>query len=475
MSPADTKSSPQQVLADFRSLLEKQALVLELERQHPGPRAEITLQLLEKQHQEELKTRINRLHPADIAFVLENLPLDERSRIWRLVNPEHDGAVLLEVTDAVRDTLLADMDRREILEAADHLETDELVELVPELPSEVVPEILGALERPERERVQSALHFPDGSVGALMDTDIISVRTDTSLDAVLRYLRRLGRAPSGPLMVAQRDGTLIGLLHVEDVLTHDGETPVSEVMQRDPVAFHTNDEAEAASLSFERYDLPAAPVVNSHGRPVGVLNAADVHQYLHEQSQQDLLSQAGLREEEDLFAPIRQAARNRWAWLALNLFTAFLATRVIDTFEGAIEKTVALAALMPIVASVGGNTGNQTVALVIRGLALEQLGTHNLWPLVRKEVSIALLNGLVWGGVMAVITWLLYGKWLLALIMLAAMVMNLILASLVGIFVPFGLKLLGRDPVMGSSVLLTALTDGMGFFLFLGLAAAFLG
>ncbi|MCU0766984.1 MAG: magnesium transporter [Gammaproteobacteria bacterium] len=463
-------------LAHIQYLLDKQDLVQEVVHKTEMPRHDLVENLVTRQQLEELRRQINVLHPADIAYVLESLPLERRRRIWELVDSTHDGAVLLEVSDAVRRTLIADMDRAELVDAAEQLESDEIADLVPDLPKDVVPELMGKLDLEDRAQVQSALSFPEGSVGALMDFEFVAVREDVNLDVVLRYLRRLGELPAGSnlLMVTDREGLFRGILPVEALLIHEGEVAVVDVMIRDPVVFHTNDAAEDAAQAFERYDLIVAPVVTVHNKLVGCLKVDAVLDLIQAESQKDLLAQAGLSEDVDLFAPVWRAARSRWFWLALNLVTAFIASRVIGQFEDSIQKIVALAALMPIVASVGGNTGNQTLALMIRGFALRQINPGNFGYLVRKEVVVALLNGLLWGGVMGGITWLLYGQLPLAGIMLAAMVLNLMLAALAGLFIPMALKLVRQDPALGSSILLTGLTDSMGFLIFLGLATLFL-
>ena len=463
-------------LAHIQFLLDKQELVQEVVHKTEMTRHELVENLVERQQTEELRRQINSLHPADIAYVLESLPLERRRRIWELVDGSHDGAVLLEVSDAVRPTLIADMDREELVDAAEQLETDEIADLVPDLPKDVVPELLGKLNLEDRAQLQSALSFPEGSVGSLMDFDVVMVREDVTLDVVLRYLRRRGELPaaSNLLMVTDRDGALRGILPVEALLVHDGEERVADVMIRDPVFFHTNDSARDAAQSFERYDLIVAPVVTVHNRLVGCIKVDAILDLIQEISQKDLLGQAGLSEDVDLFAPVWRAARSRWFWLGLNLVTAFIASRVIGQFEGSIEKIVALAALMPIVASVGGNTGNQTLALMIRGYALRQINPGNFRYLVLKEIAVALVNGLLWGGVMAGITYLLYEQWPLAVIMFAAMVLNLLLAAFAGLLIPAGLKAVRQDPALGSSILLTGLTDSMGFLIFLGLATVFL-
>ena len=474
---ADHQKSLQATLQHILELLDKQRLVENLVSRQPMPQHDLVQSLVARQHRTELQNRLARLHPADIAYVLESLPVEDRLQVWALVPAELDGAVLLEVSDAVRETLVADMDRREILQVAQHLDSDEIADLVPDLPKDVVPDFLGSLPSEDRAEVQTVLAFPEGSVGALMDLDMVSVREDKSLDVVQRYLRVRGDLPThfNQLVVVDREGVLKGALPLTTLVSSDPEATVGEVMDREPTFFHTYDEAREAALAFERYDLLSAPVVNAHRQVVGRLAVDAVMDHVRDTAEKEMLTQAGLQEDEDLFAPIAKSARNRWAWLALNLLTAFVASRVIGVFEGTIEKVVALAALMPIVASIGGNTGNQTAALTIRGLALDQIQEGNIGYLLRKEVTVSLLNGLVWGSVMALVTYAIYREHHLGLIMLAAMMLNLLLASLAGVFIPLGLRAAGRDPALGSSVILTAITDAMGFLIFLGLAAIFLG
>ncbi|MET0091127.1 MAG: magnesium transporter [Candidatus Thiodiazotropha sp.] len=477
MQPAKRQhKNLQAILTHINELMDKQALISSLVTKQQMRRHDLVQGLVAKQLANELRRQINQLHPADIAYVLERQPLERRGTLWELVDPALDGAVLLEVSDAVRDSLLADMDRGEILKAAVHLDSDDIAELVPDLPQQMVPELLASLEHQDRERVQSALGFPEDTVGAIMDFDFLAVREDNSLDVVLRFLRRRERLPaaSAPLLVVDRENTLQGTLALEAILTHPGETRVAEVMRRQPVVFHTSDPAADAASAFERYDLIAAPVVNAHNQPVGYLLVDAVLDYVHEVSQRDLLAQAGLREGEDLFAPIWHSARNRWPWLGLNLLIAFVASRIIGQFEHTIAQVVALAALLPITASVGGNTGNQTLALVIRGLSMGQVERGNFPRLLGKELSIGLMNGVLWGGLMGLVVWGIYGQPMLGGVMLGAMVLNLLLASLAGVLIPVGLKRYGQDPALGSSILLTGITDTLGFLVFLGLAAWFL-
>lgn len=473
---ADQRRDIKHTLAHVRELLRKQEVVQALVHRQQGSRQDLVESLVLRQHEAELAQRLATLHPADIAYLLGSLPGDQRLRLWRLVPAELDGAVLLEASDDVREFLIADMDKGEILNAARELDGDDVAELVPHLPSHLVPELLGSLEAEDREQAHRALAFPEGTVGALMDFDMIPIREDKRLDVVLRYLRRFERLPghTDKLMVVDKGSHLVGVLSLQDLLVHDPDVTVAEVMERDPVRLRTDDAPEAAARVFERYDLVSAPVVNAYGQLIGRLTVDQVMDVAVESAQEDMLAQVGLEPESDLFANVWRAARNRWPWLIINLCTAFIASRVIGVFEDTIERVVALAALMPIVASIGGNTGNQSVALTIRGLALDQIDPRNAPFLVAKEVGVGLINGLIWGGFMALVTFLLYQDPLLGFIMGLAMLLNLVLAATVGVGIPLGLKALGRDPAMGSSIFLTFMTDAGGFFIFLGLAAALL-
>jgi magnesium transporter len=467
---------PHLVLDNIRSLIASQAVQRTLADRSAGPRHDLQTGLLRRQQDNQLSRAVNTLHPADIAFVLENLPLDERELVWHMVAPHHDGAVLIEVNDAVRSSLLESMDHDEVLDAAETLDSDEIADLVPDLPSGVVNQLLERLEPDEQRRLRSALSFPEGTVGSLMEFDVAAVRADVSLDVVIRWLRRRGKLPVGidSLPVVKRDGTLIGSLLLQSLLTRPGDMTVQSVMQADTVSFHSNDAAGDAAKAFERYDLIAAPVTNIHDQLVGVLKVEAVLDHVREIGQRELLSQVGVRDEEDLFAPVWKSARNRGLWLALNLVTAFAASRVIGHFEPIIEQIVALAALMPIVAAVGGNTGNQTLALVIRGYALGQIPSHALYRLLVKETAVGFVNGMIWGGTMALATLLLYGDSGIALVMFIAMLMTLTIASVAGAVTPALLRKLGQDPAYGSAILVTGITDSLGFFIFLGLAAILL-
>jgi magnesium transporter len=427
-------------------------------------------------HQAELQHLLDALHPADIAFVLEALPLDERLAVWQRVKADRDGEILLEVSDAVRESLIADMDQREILAAVEPLDADELADLVEDLPTEVLPELMASLDAQQRERVQSALSWEDDQVGALMDFEMVTIREDVSLETVLRYLRRFEELPAqtDKLFVINQDNLLTGVLPLHWLLVNSPEKMVSEVMAPDVNTFHPGDDAYEVAQAFERYDLVTAPVVDDAGRLIGRITVDAMVDVIREEGESEALSRAGLREEEDIFASVWASLRNRWAWLAINLVTAFVASRVIGLFEGSIQRLVALATLMPIVAGIGGNSGNQTITMIVRALALNQITPDNAKRLWRKELAVSLFNGLIWGGVIGVVAWMLYGNVALGVVMTAAMTLNLLLAAFAGVGIPMLMMKFGRDPALGSSVMITAMTDSGGFFIFLGLATLFL-
>ncbi|HZX17529.1 MAG TPA: magnesium transporter [Pseudomonas sp.] len=470
------QESLQDRLAQVVELLHRHKVVEDLTHRQEGQHHSRVENLVHRQNLVELQRKLDDLHSADVAHILEALPLDDRLTIWQLVKVERDGDILLEVSDAVRETLLADMDDHEILAAARDMDADELADLASELPRDVVHELMETLDAQQRERVRSALSYEDDQVGALMDFEMVTIREDVSLEVVLRYLRRLKELPghTDKLFVVDYDGVLKGVLPVKRLLVNDPEKLVSEVMATDPVSFHPDEDGYDAAQAFERYDLISTPVVDKNGKLIGRLTIDEMVDLIREESESEVLNMAGLREEEDIFASVWKSLRNRWAWLAINLVTAFMASRVIGLFEDSIEKLVALAALMPIVAGIGGNSGNQTITMIVRAMALDQVSTGNTSRLIRKELGVGLVNGIVWGGVIGVVAYLLYDSWSLGVVMTAAMILNLLLAALMGVLIPMTLVRMGRDPALGASVMITAVTDSGGFFIFLGLASLFL-
>jgi len=412
------------------------------------------------------------LHPADIADILESLPVQKRLVLWDLVRSENEGDILIEVSDSVRQTLIADMDSTELLAAAEQLDTDEIADIAPDLPEEVLKDLLENLDIQNRERLQSALAYPEDSVGSLMEFEITTIREDLTLEVVLNYLRKIKKLPNhtDKLFVVDKDGLILGALPLERIIVNPPITKVKNIMAKEIVLFKPEDLADEASNAFERYDLVTAPVVDENNKLVGRLTVEAVMDFIRQESDNEKFSMAGLREEEDIFSSIWKSVQNRWAWLAINLLTAFIASRVIGIFEGSIEKVVALAALMPIIASIGGNSGNQTTAMIVRALAIGQLTQSSIRSLLYKEISVALLNGLIWGSIVGLFAFYLYDNADLGFVMAGAMGLNLILAAIMGVLMPILMHRLGKDPAVGSSVLITAMTDSGGFFIFLGLA-----
>jgi magnesium transporter len=428
--------------------------------------------LVSKKNISSLESLLGDLHPADIADILESLPVQKRLVLWDLVKSANEGDILIEVSDSVRQTLIADMDSTELLAAAEQLETDEIADIAPDLPEEVLKDLLENLDIQNRERLQSVLSYPEDSVGSIMEFEITTIREDLTLEVVLNYLRKIKKLPNhtDKLFVVDKDGLILGVLPLERIIVNAPTTIVKNIMAKEVVLFKPEDLADEASNAFERYDLVTAPVVDENKKLVGRLTVEAVMDFIRQESDNEKFSMAGLREEEDIFSSIWKSVQNRWAWLAINLLTAFIASRVIGIFEGSIEKVVALAALMPIIASIGGNSGNQTTAMIVRALAIGQLTQSSIRSLLYKEISVALLNGLIWGSIVGLFAFYLYNNADLGFVMASAMVLNLILAAIMGVLMPLLMHRLGKDPAVGSSVLITAMTDSGGFFIFLGLA-----
>jgi magnesium transporter len=469
----------QEHLQRVQALLEKHALVEAVAHNQEMPRAErqdLVGTLLHKQHLAELRETLEGLHPADIAYILEALPIEQRLLVWDEVKAERDGEILIEVSDAVRESLIATMSRQELREAAEQLDTDEIADLAPDLPQAVIHDVFKSLSIEEREQLRAAMSYPENAVGALMDFDMVTIRDDVTLEVVSRYLRRFDELPdhTDQLFVVDRDDVFKGTLPLNVLLVNEPEMDVKPLMVTDTITLHPDDKADQAAQAFERYDLVSAPVVDEEGKLVGRVTVNAVVDFIRAESESDVLNLAGLREEEDIFASVWKSAQNRWMWLALNLCTAFFASRVIGSFENTIEKYVALATLMPIVAGIAGNSGNQTTTIIIRSLALGQINPASARRLLGKELAISALNGLVWGGVAGLFAYLLYKNTLLGVVMTSAMLLNLLLGAVVGMLIPLTMQKMGKDPAIGSSVMLTAITDSGGFFIFLGLATLFL-
>lgn len=434
---------------------------------------------LDPQAVEQMREVLDDLHPADIAYVLEALPQDDRLAVWNLVAHESDGDILIEVNDGVRETLIDAMDRDDLVDAVENLDTDEIADLVEDLPPDVVAEVQEGLTHEERAQLRAAMSYPEESVGARMDFEMLTIREEVSLENVLRFLRRFESLPdhTDQVFVVNRQGTYLGSLPVTEILLHEPNVSVSALMRTDILTLNPLDDASDAAQAFERYDLVSAPVIDEAGRLVGRLTVNEVVDVIREEGDEGAFSAVGLDEDQDIFGSVWDSARSRWVWLGVNLCTAFFASRVISFFDGTIEKVVALAALMPVVAGMAGNSGNQTLTLLVRSMAMGQVTDANTMALFKKELLVSIINGIVWGVIAGLCSWLLYldseQGLLLGCVMALAMLLNIVLGALMGMIVPLVLKATGRDPAMGGSVLLTFMTDSGGFLIFLGLASIF--
>ena len=415
---------------------------------------------------------VNSLTPAEIGNLLESLPPAKRLMVWGLVDAEDDGEVLVHVGEEVRESLLMDMDEDEIVAAAESLDIDDLADLFDDLPDTVTDSVLQSLDRSDRERLEQVLSYPEDSAGRLMNPDAVTVRPDVSVDVVLRYLRLRGELPdhTDHLYVVSRRNQYLGRIALAKLITAQPETPINELVDDSQPPIFVDESSEAVAHQFADHDWITSPVVDENNVLLGRITIDDVVDIIRNQAEHQVLSAAGLDEEEDLFSPVPRAVRRRLVWLGINLATAFLAASVVGGFEATIEKIVALAELMPIVAGMGGNAGTQVLALMVRGLALGKVSESNIAVLLWKEVRVALMNGVVLGLLLGVIVWIWFRDIELSLVIASALTINLLSAASAGVMVPLTLRRMGFDPALAGGVILTTVTDVMGFLAFLGLA-----
>jgi len=436
-------------------------------------RLQAFFELIHEGDAEQLIENLEELHPAEIAHLLESLPREDRDKVWALIDLEHNGDVLLYVNDEIRSQLIKDADNDQLIAAAQAFDTDDLADIIVDLPEDVTQQVLQSLDEQHRLRLEAAMSYPEDSAGGLMNTDTINVREDLTLDVVIRYLRILGKIPemTDNLIVTDRDGIYLGTMLLTDLLTKNATLTVSEIMSRDTDAIPATMSAREVASLFSQRDLVSAPVVDENSKLLGRITIDDVVDVIRDEADHSLMSMAGLSEETDMFAPVVRSSRRRTLWLGINLLTALLASWVIGHFEDTIEKLVALAVLMPIVASMGGIAGSQTLTLVIRGIATGQVASSNARRLLNKEFAVGVLNGMTWALIVALVAWLWFDDTQLSMIIGIAMLLNLIVAALAGATIPMLLNKMGIDPALAGGVVLTTVTDVVGFLAFLGLAA----
>lgn len=423
-----------------------------------------------------VRRMINALNAGEIGHLLESLPPGKREIAWGLVDAEYDGEVLLHVGDEVRESLIAEMDPAELIEAASDLDVDDLADIIDDLPDTVLREVLTGMEREDRERLENVLSYPEESAGRLMNADVVTVRSDVTIEVVLRYLRMRGDLPKiiDYLFVISRTGEYQGRLAISDVLSRDPDDAVADILDASIPPYLVTASAQQVAQDFQNNDWISAPVVDHRNVLVGRITVDDVVDLIRDEADHNVLSMAGLNEDEDMFAPVFSKARRRILWLGVNLLTAFLAASVIGHFALTLEKLVALAILMPMVASMGGIAGTQTLTLIVRGLAVGQVNDGNARALLAKELGVGVINGCLFAVIIgaAVAAW--FHDFKLGAVIAAAILINLSLAAFAGVLIPLALKRMRIDPALAGGVVLTTVTDVMGFFAFLGLGTLLL-
>jgi magnesium transporter len=419
---------------------------------------------------------VNSLHPAEVARLLESLPRKKRAALWELVDSDIEGDVLVEVSDEVRDGLIEGMQTAQLIAAADGMEVDDLADLLIDLPEAVTQEVLQSLDKQDHDRLQQVLAYDEESAGGLMNVDIVTVRPDVTLEVVARYLRFVGEIPDGTdsIFVVSRDNGYIGSLFLSRLLTSDPDEMVANVMSTDITPIPANTSSTQVVWEFENRDLLSAPVVDDDFHVLGRITVDDVVDVIRDEAEHSLMGAAGLDEEDDMFAPVFKSATRRALWLGVNLFTAFVAASVVEQFQTAIDTIVLLAVLMPVVPSMGGVAGTQSLTIITRAIALGQINRDNAAWILRKELMVGVINGVGWAIIVSLFTYLWFGRWAIGAIIGGAMIINLFIAALAGFSIPLILKRLNIDPALGGGVVLTTVTDVIGYGAFLGLGAAFL-
>ncbi|KEA63268.1 Magnesium transporter [Marinobacterium lacunae] len=441
-------------------------------------RLDVLSNALDSSEIRQLKYMLNKgLRPVEAAKLLEKSPPKERQLLWNLLNKENEGKILQHLGDDIQTDILSRMDPSELLMVTEGLDSDDMADMLQQLPDRVMKELLRIMDKQNRKRVEKLLSYPEDTAGGLMNTDTVTIRPDITVETVLRYLRRHSEIPhtTDSLFVVSRKDSFIGTLPLSRLLTSDPQVMVREIMQTELKAIPADMPEQEVARLFEDEDLVSAPVVDDHGKLLGRVTIDDVVDVIREDADHSLMSMAGLDDDEDTFAPALRTTRRRALWLGINLITAFIASAVIGLFENTLEQVVALAVLMPIVASMGGIAGSQTLTLVIRGQALGQIERSNIGWLFNRELISGALNGTLWALVVALVAVLWFNDITVGIVIALAIVINLLAGAMAGTLLPMALKSAGIDPALAGGVLLTTITDVVGFFAFLGLATLFYG
>jgi len=444
--------------------------------QSHNPPIENIVELLDINDAQAIGSLFSHAHPADIADALERLTPSKRPLAWAYIPQAAKGEVLAELNEGVFKVLAHELDKDELVDSIKVLELDEIADLIPELPESILADVLFAVDRETRNNLGEVLSYPDDSAGGLMDLDATSVRDNVSLEVVVHYLRRLSELPehTNTIYLVDRNNHLTGIIPIDRLITAPASDSAIKHAINNPISFNCNDNEEDVAKAFADYDLISAPVTDDNGKLIGRITIDDVVDVIREQAEHDIMATAGLREEEDIFAPVTKTSRSRTVWLAINLVTALLGSWVIGQFEGSIQQLVALAVLMPIVASMGGNAGTQTLTVVIRGMSVGTISSGNVFNVLKKETLVGILNGLIWAIVIAVIAGIWYKDIQLGLVIATAMIANLVMGAIAGVCIPIFLDKMNIDPALGGGVALTTVTDVVGYFSVLGLATLLL-
>ena len=417
---------------------------------------------------------LSKMDSHEIAHCLESTPSEQRKVIWSIIDKSNEADVLSELGEEIQQDLFDEISNEELLDLVQNLELDEMVDILQNLPQQRISFLLSKMTKTDRERVEMVLEYPEDSAGGLLNNDIISVQQDSTLNLVLEYLRSIGDIPENTdkLFVVSKNNNFIGELKISKIISSNPELKVSDVMNDKPHSFMVNESDKEVSKFFEQNDLISAAVVNDKNELIGRITIDDVVDVIIEDADQNFLSMAGIAE--DTFSPPARAARRRIVWLGLNLITAFVAALAINIFQDAIDKIVYLAVLMPIVASMGGVAATQTLTIVLRGLTLEQISNSNLGWLFKRELAVAILNGIILSLIISLVTYVWFNELIPSTLIAAAMIINLLSSVVAGVFVPIILRRLNQDPAIAGSVIVTTVTDVVGFVSFLGLATIFL-
>jgi len=432
---------------------------------------------LEKDKAINIQNTLSSLNPSEIARLLESLTTRERNVLWQMVDQEDEGEILKELIEEVRQNLISQMDASELIAATQDMELDDLADILSDLPNQITDQVIKALDTQDQNRLESVISYDEDTAGGLTNPKIISIRRGVNIDGLIKYLRNMKSLPENTnyIYVIDRDNQYIGAIQLVDLFTQSKDMLIEEIMDSNVKAINANVKAEEVAIEFQDLDLISAPVIDSNNKLLGQITIDDVVDVIQDQVNSEIFNMAGLDDEDDMFAPILISSKRRAVWLGANLVAAFIVATAVSLFQETLDQIVILAVLMPIVASMGGVAGNQTLILVIRGIAMGKIQKSNAIKLLNKEALVALLNGFIWSIVVSIIAVILFKtKWEIGIIVGISMLINIIASAIAGVSIPFILKRIGIDPALAGGVMMTTLTDVLGFITFLGLATVFL-